>query len=313
MVSPASTTTSPPPSVTSPAVNPSSLSGGQSEIRVTATISDSTGVSRVYAYLQGMDQSTLFPLSRLDGTVQSGTWAGSYNVPNALNGVYTIGFNVFSNGGVATNGLGTTGSPPVAVTIQRTSGTTSNPSSSVASTASISSVDNQPPVISSPTISPSTLTSGQSQITVTTRVSDNVAVQRVTADISSATALGGALPGTDMTFSRMSGSVQNGLWMATYTFPTTTADGRYRVNIKAVDGALPFPNAILSTDTVAMLQRGSSSATAQTAGNMTLTPPNGYLWEYDCPDSREYDINSMIYFRKPSEILLIYGYVIIVI
>ena len=87
---------------------------------------------------------------------------------------------------------------------------------------------------------PSTVTAGgQSQITVTAKVSDNVGVHTLSGQLTSdpVTPGTGLIDGTRMTLSRTGGNQQDGVWTSTFAIPSTLEDGIYYVMIKAVDGA----------------------------------------------------------------------------
>jgi len=106
-----------------------------------------------------------------------------------------------------------------------------------AADAQESELDTEAPVIVSSTVTPSTLSTGQSEFTVSVQATDNFGIDiiRVTLLTSPDGRMGINIPMT-----LQSGDAKSGTWTGTGTIPDTLPDGGYRFSMRVSDAARNF-------------------------------------------------------------------------
>ena len=84
------------PEISFVSLNPT-IVGGSSQIQITKIVTDTGGVDTIIATIKGPSPSTTtigsLPLSLISGTIQSGTWSGTFTFPSndiAPDGIYTV-------------------------------------------------------------------------------------------------------------------------------------------------------------------------------------------------------------------------------
>jgi hypothetical protein len=99
-------------------------------------------------------------------------------------------------------------------------------------------VPDMPPSINSVTFIPNIVGSGSSQVTINTKITDDVGVNSVSATVRgpspSTDIIGSGLP-TSMRL--ISGTSQDGTWQGVFTFPANVPDGTYTVEVAALDSS----------------------------------------------------------------------------
>jgi hypothetical protein len=106
-----------------------------------------------------------------------------------------------------------------------------------AADAQESELDTEAPVIVSSTVTPSTLSTGQSEFTVSVQATDNFGIDIIRVGLKS-TANGRVGQFIPMTL--QSGDAKSGTWTGTGTIPDTLPDGGYRFSMRVSDAARNF-------------------------------------------------------------------------
>ena len=249
-----------PPVFQSLSVSPTTVSAGNG-VTVTAHITDDiSGVaSASIAYQIANGSNVAFPFfTRISGTAQDGIWQATVSVPQAAaSGVWSVSQLD------ATDAAGNAGyvSAPA-------------PPTSQGNFTVVGGNDVTPPVFQSLSVSPSSVTPGNS-VTVTAHITDDIS------GVASASIAYQLANGSNVAFpyfTRVAGTAQDGTWQATVSVPQAAASGVW------------FVNQLDATDAAGNAGYVSAPAPPTAQGNFTVIPP-GPAIAFDAP-SRTYSFGN---------------------
>ena len=208
-----------PPQVVSLSYSPSSadVTNGSAQVTFTAHLTDSSDIQYASMNLRSQttpSQSVLASFSRVSGTAQDGIWKATVNLPQgAAAGAWdyagsiqdAVNFLSFNESSYGNQNLPTDAPGPLTVA-------DSSPST--------------PPQVVSLSYSPSSadVTNGSAQVTFTAHLTDSSDIQYASMNLRSQTTPSQSVLAS---FSRVSGTAQDGIWKATVNLPQGAAAGAW--------------------------------------------------------------------------------------